>query len=57
VSDPAEFLRARLDEDEAIARRASEGPWRYNPRKEWNSPPLALGIFAAPEEFVALPDP
>jgi hypothetical protein len=30
-----DFLRARLDEDERIARAATPGPWRHNPGKQW----------------------
>ena len=47
------FLRACLSDDERLARAATEGPWRYNPRKEWNGPPLALGVLPEPEEYVA----
>ena len=51
-----EFLAARLDEDERIARAATQGPWRYNPRKEWLSPPLSelrrQGVPVGGEEFV-----
>jgi acyl transferase domain-containing protein len=30
VSDLVQFLRARLDEDERIARAATDGPWRID---------------------------
>jgi hypothetical protein len=30
-----EFLLARITEDEAVARAATAGPWRHNPRKVW----------------------
>jgi hypothetical protein len=53
VSDLLAYLRARLAEDEAVARRATEGPWRYNPRKAWHSPPPRFGMFVPAEEFVA----
>lgn len=29
------FIAARLDEDEREARAATDGPWRYNPVKQW----------------------
>jgi hypothetical protein len=53
-----EFLRARMAQDEAIARSATPGPWRYNPRKEWYTDPDKLmaaraGMWqAGGEEFV-----
>lgn len=33
-----DFLRARLDEDEAAAKAATSGPWWYNPGKQWLGP-------------------
>jgi hypothetical protein len=36
AADLIAFLRARLDEDEAVAHAAFAGPWRYNPRKQWH---------------------
>ncbi|MFK0140684.1 DUF6221 family protein [Streptomyces murinus] len=38
MDDLVEFLRARLDEDERIARAATPGPWWHNPGKQWLSP-------------------
>ena len=35
MSDLVEFLRARLDEDEAAGRAATPSPWSYNPGKVW----------------------
>lgn len=35
MTDVAEFIRARLVEDEVTARAATDGPWRYTPDKEW----------------------
>lgn len=29
------FVKARLDEDEQVARAATPGPWSYNPGKVW----------------------
>lgn len=51
--DLVEFLTARLDEDEAAAKAATAGPWRYNPRKAWHLPPPSFGVLSAAEEFVA----
>ena len=54
MSDLVAFWRARLDEDEAAARRATAGPWRYDPTREWRDPdrPFSGGeesVFAGPE--------
>ena len=38
MDDLLQFLRARLDEDERVARAATEGPWWYNPGKQWLGP-------------------
>lgn len=51
--DLIEFLRARLNEDEAAAQAATSGNWRYNPRKQWHSPPSVLGVIPEGEEYVA----
>lgn len=48
-----EWLRAQLDEDEQAARAAWPGPWRYNPRKQWESPKTFGRPQAPPEEYVA----
>lgn len=46
-----EFLTARLAEDEATARAATAGPWRYNPgkhyRREWTVE-FEESVFAGP---------
>jgi hypothetical protein len=55
---PAEFIRARLDEDEVAARAATPGPWRHDPGKEWIGDPKLLEMARrgvqtfAGEEFV-----
>lgn len=33
-----DFIKARLDEDEAKAQAAMPGPWRHNPDKHWRKP-------------------
>lgn len=33
-----DFIEARLEEDEAIARVATPGPWRHSPDKHWRKP-------------------
>lgn len=46
-----EFVTARLAEDEAAARAATAGPWRYNPSKHYhrpNSPEFEESVFAGP---------
>jgi hypothetical protein len=54
-----EFLLARIAEDDAMARAATTGPWRYNPGKEWHTDPRTLeqartGMMTFDgEEFVA----
>lgn len=55
----AEFLLARIEEDETAARAATEGPWRHNPAKVWytDEGKLALARMGNPfvtggEEFV-----
>ena len=51
MSDLVAFLNARLDEDEAAARAASPGPWRYNSRKHHREPGTARfseAVFAGP---------
>lgn len=48
-------LQATLDEIERLAKAATPGPWRYNPRKEWHEPTaLAFPPEMRPrgEEFV-----
>lgn len=48
-------LQATLDEIERLAKAATPGPWRYNPRKEWHEPTaLAFPPELRPpgEEFV-----
>jgi hypothetical protein len=55
---PAEFIRARLDEDEAAARAATSGPWWHDSGKEWIGDPMLLEMARrgvqtfAGEEFV-----
>jgi hypothetical protein len=55
---PAEFIRARLNEDEVAARAATPGPWRHDPGKEWIGDPKLLEMARrgvqtfAGEEFV-----
>lgn len=52
MSDLVAFLRARLDEDERIARAVRDGtPWRYNPAKYWRGPVPGSGeeaVFTGP---------
>lgn len=46
-----DFLRARLDEDEAAARAATPGAWRYNPDKHHHivgTPLFEEAVFAGP---------
>jgi len=38
TADLVAFLRARLDEDGAVAREAGAAPWRHNPRVRWQRP-------------------
>jgi hypothetical protein len=38
MDDLVVWLRAQLDEDERIARAATDGPWWYNPGKQWLGP-------------------
>lgn len=38
TADLIAFLRARLAEDERLARAATPGPWWYNPGKQWLGP-------------------
>lgn len=58
----AGFVLARITEDEARAREATPGPWRYNPLKEWFKEPDKLRAARAGlpvpggEEFVAAVD-
>lgn len=35
MTDLASWLLAQIEADEAVARAATPGPWRYNPGKEW----------------------
>lgn len=45
------FLRARLGEDERVAREATAGPWRHNPDKHWRKPGTSWfeeAVFAGP---------
>jgi hypothetical protein len=67
VSDLVEFLKARLDEDEAVARAAQEahpGRWFAIPDRKSDDPKIALVAAAADSEeamwglnrsFVAVP--
>jgi hypothetical protein len=48
-----EFLAAALDEDQRVAEAATPGPWRYNPHKEWHTPPIPLAVQVPGEEYVA----
>lgn len=53
-----DFLRARLDEDEAVARAATPGPWWYNPGKQWLDPEAFEKYdLAKGEEFVGYGGP
>ena len=53
MNDLIEFLRARLDEDERVARAATPGPWRHNPGKQWLGPDAFEAYdLAKGEEFV-----
>ena len=55
MSDVVSRLLAAIDERERLARAATSGPWRYNPRKEWHEPTaLAFPPEMRPpgEEFV-----
>jgi hypothetical protein len=53
TADLVAFLRARLDEDEQVARSVPSGPWRWTPEaNEWdqNGPMLVseeAGVLAA----------
>jgi hypothetical protein len=51
MADLTEFLLARIDEDEAAARAAVAGPWRYNPSRQWHDPIGSSGQRSG-EEFV-----
>lgn len=51
VDDIVAFLTARLDEDEAVAKAATPGPWRHNPNKHWRKPGTPWfeeAVFAGP---------
>ncbi|MGZ4621477.1 MAG: DUF6221 family protein [Blastococcus sp.] len=37
MSDLATWLLRCIEDDERVAREATAGPWRYNPRKEWHT--------------------
>ena len=53
-----DFLRARLDEDEAAAKAATPGPWWYNPGKQWLDPEAFEKYdLAKGEEFVGYGGP
>lgn len=53
-----DFLRARLDEDEAAATAATPGPWWYNPGKQWLDPEAFEKYdLAKGEEFVGYGGP
>ena len=46
------FIEARLRQDEAIARAATPGPWRYDPTKEHveiNTGLRSEGVFTGPD--------
>jgi hypothetical protein len=47
-----EFLLARIAEDEAAAKAATEGPWRYNPRKVWYQDERKLAAARSGNPFV-----
>jgi hypothetical protein len=50
-ADLLAFLRARLDEDEAVVRAATAGPWRHDPTKHHRLPGTAQfeeAVFAGP---------
>jgi hypothetical protein len=51
VNDLVEWLQARFDEVERVARAATAGPWRYNPKKAWHLP-ADLPTRRNGEEFV-----
>jgi hypothetical protein len=49
VDDLVAFLRARIDEDEQIARAATPGPWRHDPTKHHHivgTPLFEEAVFA-----------
>lgn len=46
------FLEARIAEDEAVARAATDGPWRYDPRKVWHQDAEKLAMARAGNPFV-----
>ncbi|WP_336317944.1 DUF6221 family protein [Streptomyces lavendofoliae] len=51
LSEVWAFCSERLDDDDAYARAASEGPWRYDPGKHWRragSSDYEEGVFAGP---------
>lgn len=53
-----DFLRARLDEDEAAAKAATPGPWWHNPGKQWLDPEAFEKYdLAKGEEFVGYGGP
>ena len=37
MSDLTDWLREQIAADETAARAASQGPWRYNPSREWHT--------------------
>lgn len=51
-----EFIEARLIEDEAAARSATQAPWSYNPSKQWHDG-MDFETLTNPQEFVGYGGP
>lgn len=51
TDDLVAFLRARLDQDAAVAQAATPGPWRHDEAKHWRKPGTSWfeeAVFAGP---------
>ncbi|HEU4544069.1 MAG TPA: DUF6221 family protein [Jiangellaceae bacterium] len=51
MTDLASWVLAQIADDEAAARAATPGPWRYNPAKHWRKPDSTWfeeAVFAGP---------
>lgn len=51
IDDIAAWLGQVWDTDEGLARKATAGPWRHDPRKHWRKPGTAWfeeAVFAGP---------